>query len=81
MVAGEGALITGAGNGIGRATVIILANRGRFHMRDTGVAAGEETTTSIAEQGSEAFFVLNAAESEGISQFVTREVGIRQAVS
>lgn len=55
---GKVALITGAGNGIGRATALAFANSGaRLVLVDRDAAAGEATAGIIRQQGGEARFV------------------------
>lgn len=55
---GKVALLTGAGNGIGRATALAFANSGaRLVLVDRDAAAGEATAGIIRQQGGEARFV------------------------
>src|SRR5438093_9441948 len=55
---GKVALITGAGNGIGRATALAFANSGaKVVLVDRDAAAGEATAGVIRQQGGEARFV------------------------
>src|SRR5947209_8140719 len=55
---GKVALITGAGNGIGRATALAFAKSGaKVVVVDRDTAAGEATAGIIRQQGSEARFV------------------------
>src|SRR5215510_6036077 len=55
---GKVALITGAGNGIGRATALAFANSGaRVVVVDRDSAAGEATAGIIRQQGAAAHFV------------------------
>src|SRR5277367_711767 len=55
---GKVALITGAGNGIGRATAIGFARNGaRIVVVDRDTAGGEATAGVIRQQGGEALFV------------------------
>jgi NAD(P)-dependent dehydrogenase (short-subunit alcohol dehydrogenase family) len=55
---GKVALITGAGNGIGRATAIGFARNGaRVVLVDRDTASGEATAGVIRQQGGEALFV------------------------
>jgi len=56
---GKAALITGAGNGIGRATAICLASAGaRVAVADVESIAAEETVGAIQSQGGEARVVM-----------------------
>ncbi|MGH7110039.1 MAG: glucose 1-dehydrogenase [Stellaceae bacterium] len=55
---GKVALVTGAGNGIGRATALAFANSGaRLVLVDRDVAGGEATAGIIRQHGGEARFV------------------------
>src|ERR1700710_1067968 len=55
---GKVALITGAGNGIGRASALGFASRGaKVVIVDRDQAAGEATAGILRQQGGEAFFV------------------------
>lgn len=55
---GKVALITGAGNGIGRAVALGFASRGaKVVVVDRDQAAGEATAGILRQQGNEAFFV------------------------
>ncbi|MCY3672720.1 MAG: SDR family oxidoreductase [Alphaproteobacteria bacterium] len=55
MLAGKAALITGAGNGIGRATAMLFAKEGaRVAAADLNLEGAEETTATIREAGGEA---------------------------
>jgi NAD(P)-dependent dehydrogenase (short-subunit alcohol dehydrogenase family) len=55
---GKVALITGAGNGIGRATALAFANNGAtVVVVDRDAAAGEGTAGVLRQRGSEALFV------------------------
>ena len=55
MLAGKAALITGAGNGIGRATALLFAQEGaRVAAADLDREGAEETAATIREAGGEA---------------------------
>ena len=59
------AIITGAANGIGRATAILFAEEGaKVTIADPNVEAGEEVAALIREQASEAIFVRTDISSE-----------------
>ena len=55
MLAGKAALITGGGNGIGRATALLFAGEGaRVAAADLNLEGAEETAAAIREAGGEA---------------------------
>ena len=55
MLAGKAALITGGGNGIGRATALLFAREGaRVAAADLNLEGAEETAAMIREAGGEA---------------------------
>jgi NAD(P)-dependent dehydrogenase (short-subunit alcohol dehydrogenase family) len=68
LLYGKVALITGAANGIGRATALAAAREGAKVLVVDAVAAGEETAKAIKQAGGEAAFhkcdVTRAAEVE-----------------
>jgi len=69
-LAGQVAVITGGGSGIGRATAIRFAAEGaKIVIADLRAESGEETAKLVREQGSEA---LNIPTDVGDSQAVTR---------
>jgi NAD(P)-dependent dehydrogenase (short-subunit alcohol dehydrogenase family) len=70
--AGKVALITGAGNGIGRAASLAFAQRGALVVLvDRDTAAGEEAAASIVAQGGNArFIVADVTRSENVQAYV-----------
>ena len=70
--AGKVALITGAGNGIGRATALAFARGGTKTMIvDRDVAGGEATAGIIRQQGGEARFVAaDVTKSADVQNYV-----------
>ena len=72
-LAGQVALITGAGSGTGRATAALFAKEGaKVVVVDIDEAGGEETLAQIQAAGGEALFaradVANAADAEAMIQ-------------
>ena len=72
-LAGQVALITGAGSGMGRATAALFAKEGaKIVVVDIDEAGGEETLAQIQAAGGEALFaradVANAADAEAMIQ-------------
>src|SRR5271155_106266 len=69
---GKVALITGAGNGIGRATALGFASRGaKVVVVDRDHAAGEATAGILRQQGGEAFFVpADVTQSADVQNYV-----------
>src|SRR3984885_14985542 len=69
---GKVALITGAGNGIGRAAALGFASRGaKVVIIDRDQAAGEATVGILRQQGGEAFFVAaDVTQSADVQNYV-----------
>lgn len=69
---GKVALITGAGNGIGRAAAMGFASRGaKVVIVDRDQAAGEATAGILRQQGGEAFFVpADVTQSGDVQNYV-----------
>ena len=69
---GKVALITGGGNGIGRAAAVGFADRGaRVVIVDRDQAAGEATVGILRQQGAEAFFVAaDVTQSSDVQNYV-----------
>ena len=58
MLAGQSAVITGAGSGIGRAAALVFAREGaRVMVADVSEAGGRETVEMIAREGGTARFL------------------------
>jgi NAD(P)-dependent dehydrogenase (short-subunit alcohol dehydrogenase family) len=73
---GKVALVTGGGSGIGRATAIMLANKGaKVVVADIDMQGGEKTVRMIDAKGSEATFVKT-----DVSQASEVEAMIKKAV-
>ena len=70
------ALITGGGNGIGRATALGFAARGaRLVIVDRDAAAGEAVAGVVRQQGGEATFVAaDVTDSKSVQAYVARTV-------
>ena len=73
---GKVALITGGGNGIGRATALGFSSHGaKVVVVDRDVAGGEATVGIIRQQGGEAIFVqADVTKSEDVQAYVKKTV-------
>ena len=73
---GHVALVTGAGNGIGRATALAFAAHGlKVVVSDIDTPGGEETVAQIKAAGGEASFVqCNVAREEEVKALIARTV-------
>ena len=69
---GKVALITGAGNGIGRASAVGFATRGaKVVVVDHDQAAGEATVGILRQQGGDAFFIpADVTKSADVQNYV-----------
>ena len=69
---GKVALITGAGNGIGRASALGFASRGaKVVIVDRDQAAGEATAGILRQQGGQAHFVAaDVTKSADVQNYV-----------
>ena len=76
MLDGKAALITGAGNGIGRATALLFANEGaRVAAADLNLEGAEETATAIREAGGEAIALsVEVVEAEQVEAMLDAAV-------
>src|ERR1700712_102669 len=74
---GKVALITGAGNGIGRASALGFANRGaKVVVVDRDQAAGEATVGIVRQQGGDAYFVAaDVTRSADVQNYVKLALG------
>ena len=84
LLEGKVALITGAANGIGRATAMAAAREGAKVLVVDAVAAGEETAKAIKQAGGEAAFqkcdVTRAAEVDPDCRGLGHQRTLRQCV-
>src|SRR5215472_9716147 len=79
--AGKVALITGAGNGIGRATALGFARGGaKVVVVDRDQAAGEATAGVIRQQGGEARFVADVTRSADVQAYVQAALDAHGAI-
>jgi 3-oxoacyl-[acyl-carrier protein] reductase len=67
LMAGESAVVTGAGSGIGRGIARALAGEGaRVFLSDIDTAAGEAVAQGLRAEGADArFFAADLAAAEG----------------
>src|SRR5204863_9592205 len=73
---GKVALITGAGNGIGRATALAFAKSGaKVVIVDRDAAGGEATAGIVRQQGGEALFVqADVTDAQSVQAYVKKAV-------
>ena len=71
------ALVTGGGNGIGRATALGFAGRGaKVVIVDRDASGGEATAGVVRQQGGEALFVqADVTNSADVQAYVSKAVG------
>ncbi len=76
MLAGKAALITGGGNGIGRATALLCAREGaRVAAADLNPESAEETAAMIREAGGEAIaLAVEVVEAEQVEAMLDAAV-------
>jgi NAD(P)-dependent dehydrogenase (short-subunit alcohol dehydrogenase family) len=74
--AGKVALVTGAGNGIGRASAMMFAREdAKVVIADVVVEAGEQTAQLIQKGGGEAIFVAaDVSDANQVSALVAKTV-------
>ena len=76
MLEGKAALITGAGNGIGRATALLFAQEGaRVAAADLNLDGAQETAAAIREAGGEAIaLAVEVVEAEQVEAMLDAAV-------
>ena len=76
MLDGKAALITGAGNGIGRATALLFAQEGaRVAAADLNLDGAQETAAAIRESGGEAIaLAVEVVEAEQVEAMLDAAV-------
>ena len=74
MFQGEAALVTGAGNGIGRAMALALAREGaRLLLAEVDAARGEEALSAVRAAGGTAELVLSDLSVRGAAESLVAE--------
>lgn len=72
------AIVTGAGSGIGKATALLLAEKGaKVVVADFSIKKGSQTVIDIKERGKEALFVhTNVADLDSVNKMMSKSLDI-----